>query len=331
MEHRCPRAGPGGAGVVSVEHRIDPARIHHSWDNRLEPTLTIRSGDVVDYELLMAGHGQVYEGATFAETSFDFDTLYNLLGPVYVEGARPGDTLRVEILDLWPDDWGWCAIMSELGTLPDAFPDPYLRTFDLRGGAYADLVPGVRIPLSPFLGTMGTHPDAPATAPAFPPHKGGGNIDTRHLVAGSTLWLPVWCEGALFSCGDPHAMQGDGEVCVAALECDMQATLRFTLERRTISAPYFRTAGPLTPRVEGAGHHGAMGIAPDLMEGTRKAVAAMVEWIVDEHGVSREDAYMLCSLAGDLKILEVVDSGMWNVGLTLPLSVFVAEGASGRE
>jgi acetamidase/formamidase len=305
-----------------MEHQIDAKRIHHAWDNTLEPTLRVNPGDVVHYELLMAGHGQVHEGDAFSDTQFDFDTLYNLLGPVHVEGAQPGDALRVEIVELVPGDWGWCVIMAELGTLPDLFPESYLRTFDLRDGTDAELVPGVRIPLSPFLGTMGTHPDEPATASAFPPHKGGGNIDTRHLTAGSTLWLPVWCEGALFSCGDAHAAQGDGEVCVAALECDMRATLRFELERRTIPAPYFRTAGALTPRVEGAGHHGAMGIAPDLMEGARSAIAAMVDWVVSEHGLSREDAYMLCSLAGDLKILELVDAGMWNVGMTLPLSVF---------
>jgi acetamidase/formamidase len=305
-----------------MEHQIDAKRIHHAWDNTLEPTLRVNPGDVVHYELLMAGHGQVHEGDAFSDTQFDFDTLYNLLGPVHVEGAQPGDALRVEIVELVPGDWGWCVIMAELGTLPDLFPESYLRTFDLRGGTEVELVPGVQIPLSPFLGTMGTHPDEPATASAFPPHKGGGNIDTRHLTAGSTLWLPVWCEGALFSCGDAHAAQGDGEVCVAALECDMRATLRFELERRTIPAPYFRTAGALTPRVEGAGHHGAMGIAPDLMEGARSAIAAMVDWVVSEHGLSREDAYMLCSLAGDLKILELVDAGMWNVGMTLPLSVF---------
>jgi acetamidase/formamidase len=309
-----------------MEHRIDPQRIHHSWDNTLEPSLRIGSGDTVHYDLLMAGHGQVHEGATYEQTSFDFDTLYNLLGPLYVEGAAPGDTLRVDILELEPGDWGWCVILPDLGTLPDQFPDPYLRTFDLRSRTHADLVPGVRIPFSPFLGTMGTHPDDPAIASAFPPHKGGGNIDTRHLTAGSTLWLPVWCEGALFSCGDPHAMQGDGEVCVAALECDMRATLRFTVERRTIPVPYFQTGGALTPQVEASGHHGAMGIAPDLMEGTRAAVAGMVDWIVAERGLTREDAYMLCSLAGDLKILEVVDAGMWNVGLTLPLSVFTDQG-----
>ena len=179
-----------------MEHQIDAERIHHNWDNTLEPTLRVASGDVVHYDILMAGHGQVREGDTFEQTNFDFDTLYNLLGPLYVEGARPGDTLRIEILDLTPGDWGWCVQLPDLGTLPDQFPDPYLRTFDLRSGTHVDFAPDVKIPLASFLGTMGNHPDEPATASAFPPHKGAGNIDTRHLTAGSTLWLPVWCEGA---------------------------------------------------------------------------------------------------------------------------------------
>jgi acetamidase/formamidase len=181
--------------------------------------------------------------------------------------------------------------------------------------------PQVSIPLAPFLGTMGTQPDAPASASSFPPHKGGGNIDNRHLTAGSTLWLPIWCEGALFSCGDPHGAQGDGEVCLAALECDMQARLRFTVEPRRITAPRFQTAGTLTQLVEGGGHHGSMGIGPDLMEGARAAVRDTINWLVEEHGLTREDAYVTCSLAGDLKLLEVVDGGMWNVGFTLPLTI----------
>ena len=305
-----------------MEHTIDPNRIHHAWDNTLEPSLRIASGDTVRYELLMAGSGHVKEGDTFQDTRFDFNTLYNLLGPLYVDGAKPGDTLRVDILELTPGEWGWCVLLPELGTLPEDFAGGYLRTFDLRNRDSAELVPDVRIPFSPFLGTMGTHPDDTEPASAFPPHQGGGNVDCRHLTTGTTLWLPVWCEGALFSCGDPHAMQGDGEVCVAALECDMSAKLRFTVESRSIAAPYFATAGALTPRVDAGGFQGAMGIAPDLMQGVKLAVRAMVDWIASEHGLDRKDAYMLCSLAGDLKIFEVVDAGMWNVGMTMPLSVF---------
>jgi acetamidase/formamidase len=307
-----------------MEHEIDSRRIHHHWDNRLEPSPRIASGDVVHYDLLMAGHGQVVENGGYDQTAFDWDTLYNLLGPVFVDGAHPGDTLRVDVLALEPGDWGWSSILPGQGLLPDDFPDPVVRTFDLRGRGTVEVAPGIAIPTAPFLGTMGVHPDDPVVAEAFPPHKGGGNIDTRHLIAGATLRLPIWCEGALFSCGDPHAAQGDGEVCVTAVECDMRASLRFTVEPGPIGAPRFQTPGPLLAISEADGHVGTMGIAPDLMEGARLAVREMIALLGDEHGLAREDAYILCSLAGDLKILEIVDSGVWNVGFTLPSSILPA-------
>ncbi|MHB1570625.1 MAG: acetamidase/formamidase family protein [Solirubrobacteraceae bacterium] len=304
-----------------MEHTIDPALIHHDWDRRLAPALRVASGDTVAFELAMTARGQLREGDSFADARFDFDTNYNLAGPIHVEGAAPGDTLRVDVLALEPGDWGWAVIAPGEGLLADRFTEGYLRTFDLRDRHSAELVDGVRIPLAPFLGTMGTHPGEPEVAPVLPPHRGGGNIDNRHLTVGSTLWLPVWCEGALFSCGDAHAMQGDGEVCVTAIECDMRATLRLSLERRTISAPQFRAPGPLAAATGAGEHHGTMGIAGELMEGARIATGAMIDWLVAERGLDERDAYILCSLAGDLKLLEVVDGGMWNVGMTLPLSV----------
>ena len=182
------------------------------------------------------------------------------------------------------------------------------------------VAPGVEVPRQPFLGTMGVPTAESGSVSPFPPHRGGGNVDCRHLVAGSTLWLPIWCEGALFSCGDPHAAQGDGEVCVSAVECAMQATLRFELQRRSVPGPAFRT--PAAVAVPGPSY-GTMGIDADLMEGARKAVRNMIGWLVDEHELSREDAYVLCSIAGDLRIHEIVDAGVWNVGMTLPLDVFV--------
>jgi acetamidase/formamidase len=269
----------------------------------------------------MAGAGQVDRGAPYEDARFDFDTLYNLLGPVYVEGAEPGDTLEVEIVSLQTGDWGWTSVMPELGLLPEDFPEPFIRYFDLTQGDTTELA-GARIPIEPFLGTMGTLPDDIDHATPFPPHKGGGNVDTRHLKTGTTLLLPVFRPGALFSCGDPHAAQGDGEVCVAAIETDMRATLRFGLRKRSISTPRFIVPGPLTPRTDAGGYYGTMGIHSDLMQGAKEAVRGMIELIVEEHGLPREDAYVLCSLAGDLKIFEIVDAGVWNVGFTLGRSVF---------
>ena len=302
------------------EHVFDAAAFHHAWDNSLEPQLVVQPGDTVHYELLMAGHGQVEENSSFDDARFDFETMYNLGGPVYVEGAEPGDTLEVEVRSLEPGDWGWTAILPGFGLLSEDFPGGYLKIWDLREGKSSALTAAVRVPLAPFLGTMGNHPDEPGIHSPFPPHKGGGNLDNRHLVVGSSLFLPVWCEGALFSCGDPHGAQGDGEICVSAIECPMAASLTFRLHKRSIGSPRFRV--PPSTAAAHVGYHATMGLGPDLMTCAKDAARAMIDWLTDEHALTPEDAYVLCSVAGDLKIHEIVDAGVWNVGLALPLSVF---------
>jgi acetamidase/formamidase len=303
------------------EHTLDRALIHHDWDNAYEPVLTIRSGDVVDLDLLMSGHGQISEASRSEDVAWDFDTMYNLAGPIRVEGAKAGDTLRIDMLSLTPGPWGWTSIMPGLGLLPDDFPDVHLQIWDLRDGRMTSLGARVRLPLSSFLGVLGVALDEPGTITPFPPNKGGGNMDTRHLVEGSTLWLPIWCDGALFSCGDPHAAQGDGEVCVSAIECGMRARLRLTVEQRSSMAPSYRV--PASAQRAPVEYHGTMGIDPDLMAGSQKAVRAMIDWIVDQHDLTPVEAYVLCSAAGDLRIHEIVDAGVWNVGMTLPLDLFV--------
>ena len=167
---------------------------------------------------------------------------------------------------------------------------------------------------------MGVATDEPGSHSPFPPHKGGGNMDNRHLRIGTTLWLPIWCDGALFSCGDAHAAQGDGEVCVSAIECAMTATLRLTLQQRSIPVPSFESPGP--PLSMNGPYHGTMSFGSDLYEAARGAVRAMITWLGDAHGLSPQDAYVLCSVAGDLHIHEIVDAGVWNLGMTMPLEVF---------
>ena len=273
----------------------------------------------------MAGERQVADGYAFADCQFDFDTLYNLSGPIDVAGAAVGDTISIEVLALETGPYGWCATLPGVGLLPEDFDDGYVHHFDLARGDTTTLVPGVEIPIVPFCGTMGTCPDRPGTFAPFPPHEGGGNIDTRHITVGTTLYLPVHLPGGRFSFGDPHAAQGDGEVCVAAIECGMKASLRFGLHRRHSPGPWFVTApGPLTPRVDTHGFYATTGVADDLMVGAKTAVRHMIALLGEEHGLDPLLAYMLCSLAGDLKIFEIVDMGMWNVGMMLPRSVFVA-------
>jgi len=305
---------------VALDHVIDPSAIHHQWDSSLEPVLSINSGDTVHYDLKVAGDGQVWPGARYEDCRFDFDTIYNLSGPLWVNGAEPGDTLQVDVLELQHGDWGWAAFLPELGLLPDSFAHGYVRTFTLKDQS-AEFVPGIHIPLAPFCGTIGTHPGEPATVSPFPPHRGCGNIDNRHLTSGSTLWVPVHLRGAMFSCGDPHAAQGDGEVSVTALEAPLSGSLRFTLHKRAISAPRFEVPAA-SAAIRTGGYQATMGLAPDLMECSRIAVRAMIEWLVDSRGLSADDAYLLCSIAGDLRIVEVVDAGVWNVAMTMPLTIF---------
>jgi acetamidase/formamidase len=188
---------------MSTEHTVDATQVHHDWDNSREPAVVVQSGDVVHFDLPMTGQGQVSKTSKSGEVVWDFDTIYNLGGPVYVEGAKPGQTLEIEILALEPGPWGWTTVIPELGLLSDDFPEPYLKIFDLRNRSTATVAPGVEVPIGPFLGTMGVHTDEPGQHSPFPPHKGAGNVDNRHLIAGSTLWIPIWCEARSSPAGMP--------------------------------------------------------------------------------------------------------------------------------
>jgi acetamidase/formamidase len=157
----------------------------------------------------------------------------------------------------------------------------------------------------------------------MPPGPFGGNMDTRQLVAGTTLYLPIQVEGAMFSCGDAHGAQGDGEVCVTGLEAPMFASLRFGLEKgRSIPAAQYRTAGALTPRVDFGSFYGTTGVGPDLYVAAQDAVRAMIAHLGDEYDLAPVDAYMLASLAVDLKISEIVDAGQYIVSAVLPEAIF---------
>jgi acetamidase/formamidase len=310
-----------------AEHLIDrDAATHRSWDETIEPVLEIDPGDTVTIETVDFAGGQITRDSTAADVAaLDFDLIYPLAGPIAVRGAGPGDALAVEIVGFELPTWGWACIIPGLGLLPEGeFTDPVIRVFDLTEGDRTTLCPGVRIPVQPFCGTMGV-PRAGMRGVAIPPpHAGGGNIDLRHLTAGTTLYLPVEVPGGLLSIGDAHAAQGDGEVAISGIECDMRTTLRIGIRRGAhLPAPQLRRpAGSLTPRVDHAGWYATTGVADDLMTAAQDAVRAMVEHLVGQRGLGREDAYILCSLAGDLKITEVVDAPNWIVGCFVPDAVF---------
>ena len=315
-----------------AEHLISrDAPTHRRWDATLAPVLEVDAGDEVVVETDDFAGGQIVRDSTAADLlELDFDAIYPLAGPIAVRGARPGDALAVEILGFELPEWGWACVIPGFGLLPrEEFPEPALRVFDLSGGDTTALTDGVRIPIEPFCGTMGVPRADMRDTPIPPPHAGGGNMDTRHLTAGTTLYLPVDVEGGLLSLGDAHAAQGDGEVAISGLECAMRTRIRLDVVRDArISAPQLRRPpGSLTPRVDHAGWYATTGVEPDLMEASRAAVRAMIEHLGRERGLAREDAYILCSLAGDLKICEVVDAPNWIVGCFMPDAVF----ESGRE
>jgi acetamidase/formamidase len=214
-------------------------------------------------------------------------------------------------------------IIPGFGLLPDDFPEPYIRVFDLSNGEFAYLRDDIAIPVESFLRDDGVCPAGAKEQAIMPPGRFGGNMDTRQLVQGTTLYVPVEVAGAFFSCGDAHAAQGDGEVCVTGIEAPMHGELRFTLQKgRQIPAPQYLTAGALTPRVDAGGWYGTTGVGPDLYAAAQDAVRAMIDHLAEEQGLSREDAYVLSSLCVDLRISEVVDAGQYVVSALLPRDVF---------
>jgi acetamidase/formamidase len=310
-----------------TEHRITRAMpTHRCWDITVPPVVMAQPGDTIVAETDDFAAGQITRDSPAAALlEVDFDLIYPLAGPIHVAGAEPGDALAIELLGFELPEWGWACIIPGFGLLPPGeFDEPVLRVFDLTGGDTTELCPGVGIPIEPFCGTMGVPGAGMLDVPIPPPHAGGGNVDCRHLTVGTTLYLPVGAEGGLLSLGDAHAAQGDGEVAISGIECAMTTRIRVDVVKGLdIPAPQLRRPpGSLTPRVDHAGWYATTGVETDLMEASRSAVRAMIDHLVRERGLSREDAYILCALAGDLKITEVVDAPMWMVGCFMPDAVF---------
>ena len=307
-------------------HTIHAHRHHHGWDNGFTPALHIAPGEVVTFETVDSSGGQLGPAATLADLGrLDFARVNPVTGPVFVEGAQPGDALRVTVEHFGPSGWGWTANIPGFGLLADQFPDPALHLWSYETGTMAPAAFGrfARVPLKPFAGTIGLAPAAPGHHSVVPPRRVGGNLDMRDLAAGAELYLPVEVAGALFSVGDTHAAQGDGEVCGTAIERPMTVTLRFDLLRgANLRFPRAVLPGPVTRHIDAKGYDVTTGIGPDLMQGARDAVAQMIDLLAARHGMAPVEAYMLCSVCADLRISEIVDQPNWVVSLYLPRIVF---------
>lgn len=298
---------------MSRHHELPalPPNIHWGYhDAALAPVLRVASGDTVhltswaaadanalppDRSLVQPGH---LEALRMCEPG---PATHMLTGPVHVEGAEPGDVLQIDLLDIALNErWGYTAIRPLRGTLPEEFDRRAIihPEIDIQRRT-ARLPWGTEIALAPFFGILAVAPPPHwGRVPSIQPRKFGGNMDNKELQAGTTLYLPVFTPGALFSAGDGHAVQGDGEVCITALETGLTGTFRLTV-RKDLGYAY--------PFAESPTHLISIGLDGDLDEAARIAVREMIDHICRRTSLDREQAYMLCSLAGDVRVTQLVD------------------------
>lgn len=297
-----------------AEHYLPatPETVHWGYfDARRKPVLSVASGDRVVVDTLsgepedMPTHGHSFE--ILPEHPDVHDACergsgpHFMTGPIEVEGARAGQVLEVRILECeLRQDWGWNLVEPLLGTLPEDFPQRRILHIPIDRAARTCRLPwGKELPLRPFFGVLGVAPPpAYGRISSIQPREHGGNLDNKELCAGATLYLPIWNDGALFSVGDGHGVQGDGEVCLTALETAMRGTFELVL-RKDMSLK--------RPRAETDGHYITMGLDPDLDDAAKQALRDMIDLVVALRGLSRGDAYSLCSLAADMRITQLVD------------------------
>ncbi|HEX6325654.1 MAG TPA: acetamidase/formamidase family protein [Jiangellaceae bacterium] len=354
----------------------EPATGHNRWHPDIPPIVRCEPGDDVVLETRDALDGQIRPGATADDVAAtNLDVVHPLTGPVYVEGAEPGDLLEVEILDVTPEPYGFTVQVPGFGFLRDEFPEPYVVHWDIDGDwATSDDLPGVRIPGAPFMGTIGLTPGpellattaareqalldgggmvlppSPASAVpgdpriaaealrTIPPREQAGNVDIKQLGKGTTLLLPVDTRGGLFSAGDAHFAQGDGEACGTAIEMSATLRVRFGVrkgeaaEKGIRDARFTRTDYYLPPEFASPRRFSAttglsvtrdgVNRSEDATLAARNALLNMIDHL-GERGWSRQQAYVICSVAVDLKISQLVDVPNMLVSAFLPEDIFV--------
>jgi acetamidase/formamidase len=289
---------------------VTPKTVHWGYfDAGVAPVLEIASGDTVTIETLNGAPDRMPKSGfeilpEFLEIFAKVPKLlpgHLMTGPVAVKGARVGDVLEVKIESVeLRQDWGYNIVRPLSGALPNDFERPQLTHIPLdRKRGVGRLAWGAEVPLEPFFGVMGVAPPREwGMICSIEPRRHGGNLDLKELVAGTTLYLPVFIDGALFSVGDGHGAQGDGEVCVSAIETSLTGTFKLSV-RKDMKLTH--------PMAETPTHMITIGIDPDLDRAARMALRAMIKLLVERKGLSREDAYMLCSLAADVRVTQMVN------------------------
>ena len=305
-------------------HKLDDTQPHAFWDNSYPARVHIKSGDTVVFETLEASACQVTPDSPHEVVAhLDFGLIHPLTGPVYVEEAEPGDGLEVEIISIKHKGWGWNAVIPGFGLLGEDFPNPYVHHYKL-GRTHCEFRKDILIPYEPFCGVMGVGPREPGRLTTIPPRENAGNIDIRHLTLGTRVTFPVLTPGALFSCGDCHSAQGDGEVNGTGIETPMTVTLRFNVLKgaNTPELRFITPPGKKLTVTDEQGYFVTTAHGPDLFKDSQQAVRYMIDYLSSEYDMTREQAYCLCGAAVDLKISEIVDAPNWIVSAYLPLSIF---------
>ncbi len=304
-----------------TSHSLSAEPTHSVWDRTLEPRLHIESGDQVHFECVDASGGQVHPGMTVDEyQNIDRTRIHALTGPVWIEGSEPGDVLQIDVLATQHRGWGWSSIIEDLGFLKDRFRTPYLFHWQLDGNQTSSLYPAV-LPVRPFLGVMGVARAEDGSFRTRPPGPFGGNLDVRELCAGSKLYLPVFNDGALFSCGDGHAAQGDGEVCINGIECPLDVTLGFHLHKhQPLAGPLVESSESVAPDTRGDAWV-VVESAEDAAAAARGATNRMIDLLVSRWGFSEVHAYILCSVALKLRLSQVVNEPMYTVSGAISKSI----------
>ena len=293
--------------------------LHPHWNRSLAPALHVTPGQRFILDSPDASNGLLGRHSTKADISkIDFRKLDPLCGPIYVEGAEPGDALMLEILDLELGGWGWTGLLPDFGLLSDQFPEPFFRGFDLAKG-FAEIF-GEHFTLQPMLGVLGVAPAQDGDFASIAPTRAGGNIDVRYLTRGAKLYLPVFNSGALLSGGDGHALQGEGEISGTAIEAAMSATIKVELiKQRHLPAPFVDIS--TKPYVE-TEYRDFLGIGPDLFTAARDAVRFAVDEMSFSLKVEPFEAYAVLGMIGELRIHEIVDKPNWVVGCMVPRRLF---------
>ena len=311
---------------MSANHTIHSLKHHFGWDNSNVPIIKVISGETIEIDTVDSSGSQLNIDSTIDDVkNLDFSKVNPVTGPIFIEDAKEGDVVEVELIDFIASGWGWTAVIPGFGLLSDEFKDPDLNLWKYNKDNPIESIYSTygKVPLKPFVGTIGLALKEPGNHSIVPPRHCGGNLDIKDLSKGSKVRFPVQIPGALLSLGDTHAAQGDGEICGTAIERPMKVIVKVNLiKNMKIPSPQFETFGPVSNHIDKDGYFVTTGVGSDLMEGAKNAIRSMIDLLVKKLNIPDSKAYMFCSVCADLRISEVVDVPNWVVSCYFPKSVF---------